>query len=55
MQVKISLDESIYTEKNLELEEVVVNRQKNHNFTVATAESGTGGKIGERITNTFGV
>ena len=55
MQVKILLDEFIYSDKNLELEEVVVNLLNNHNLTVATAESCTGGLIGDRITNTSGV
>ena len=36
MQVKILLDEFIYSDKNLELEEVVA-VTNNHNLTVATA------------------
>ena len=48
------MKEYLVTETNTPLEQVVVEKLKAHNLTLATAESCTGGGLGNRITNVPG-
>ena len=49
------IEEYYYGENNIELEDVVVRVLHKHNLSIATAESCTGGLVGDRLTNVSGV
>ena len=49
------IEEYYYGENNIELEDVVVKLLHKHNLSIATAESCTGGLLGDRLTNVSGV
>jgi Predicted nucleotide-utilizing enzyme related to molybdopterin-biosynthesis enzyme MoeA len=49
------IKEYYYGENNIQLEDVVVKLLHKHNLSIATAESCTGGLLGDRLTNVSGV
>ena len=49
------IEEYYYGENNIQLEDVVVKLLHKYNLSIATAESCTGGLLGDRLTNVSGV
>jgi nicotinamide-nucleotide amidase len=50
-KIKEVMKENLFTEDDIPIEQVVVEELKKHNLTLSVAESCTGGRIGNHITN----